>query len=105
MIEKKLSSGKKILIRELSINEIDELKDMLEIVFIGDQKVLKNMSKTRTAWVRAGLGGISDGTWKPKNGAIIPDSILRLFNDEEMNELSTVIQEVQSLNLFVSSHS
>tara|TARA_R110002012_G_scaffold59266_10_gene154779 strand:+ start:1506 stop:1814 length:309 start_codon:yes stop_codon:yes gene_type:complete len=96
MIEKKLSSGKKILIRELSIDKMDELKDMLEIVFSGDQKVLKNMSKTRTAWVRAGLGGSDD--WKTKNGAIAPDSILKKFTDEEMNEISAAVQEAQQLD-------
>ena len=97
MIEKELSSGKKILIRELSIDKMDELKDMLEIVFSGDQKVLKNMSKTRTAWIRAGLGGVVDG-WKTKNGAIPPDSVLRQFTDEDMNEISAVVQEAQKLD-------
>ncbi len=96
MIEKKLSSGKKILIRELSIDKMDELKDMLEVVFSGDQKVLKNMSKTRTAWVRAGLAGAGD--WKTKNGAIAPDSVLKQFTDEEMNEISTAVQEAQQLD-------
>ncbi len=96
MIEKKLSSGKKILIRELSIDKMDELKDMLEIVFSGDHKVLKNMSKTRTAWVRAGLGGCGD--WKTSNGAIAPDSILKQLTDEEMNEISTAVQEAQKLD-------
>ena len=97
MIEKKLSSGKKILIRELSIDKMDELKDMLEIVFSGEQKVLKNMSKTRTAWVRAGLGGIVDG-WKTKNGAIPPDAVLKQFNDEDMNEISAAVQDAQRLD-------
>ena len=97
MIEKKLSSGRKILIRELSIDKMDELKDMLEIVFSGEQKVLKNMSKTRTAWVRAGLGGIVDG-WKTKNGAIPPDAVLKQFNDEDMNEISAAVQDAQRLD-------
>ena len=97
MIEKKLSSGKKILIKELSIDKMDELKDMLEIRFSGDQKVLKNLSKTRTAWVREGLGGVVDG-WKTKNGAIPPDSVLKVFTDEEMNEISTAVQEAQQLD-------
>tara|TARA_Y100000593_G_scaffold93242_1_gene187402 strand:+ start:4218 stop:4526 length:309 start_codon:yes stop_codon:yes gene_type:complete len=96
MIEKKLSSGTKILIRELSIDKMDELKDMLQIVFHGDQKVLKNMSKTRTAWVRAGLGGCGD--WKTSNGAIAPDAILKQLTDEEMNEASQMIQEAQRLD-------
>ena len=96
MIEKELSSGKKILIRELSIDQMDELKDMLEIVFSGEQKVIKNMSKTRTGWVRAGLAGFDD--WKTKNGAIAPDSGLRQFTDEDMNEISAVVQEAQKLD-------
>ena len=97
MIEKKLSSGTKILIRELSIDKMDELKDMLEIVFSGEQKVLKNMSKTRTAWVREGLGGVVDG-WQTQNGAIPPDSVLKQFDDEEMNEISQSVQEAQKLD-------
>ena len=96
MIEKELSSGKKILIRELSIDQMDELKDMLEIVFSGEQKVIKNMSKTRTGWVRAGLAGFDD--WKTKNGAIPPDSLLKQFCDDEMNEISQIIQDAQRLD-------
>ena len=97
MIEKKLSSGKKILIRELSIDKMDELKDMLEIRFSGDQKVLKNLSKTRTAWVREGLGGVVDG-WKTKNGVMPPDSVLKQFSDDDMNEISQLIQDSQKLD-------
>ena len=98
MIEKKLSSGKKILIRELSIDKMDELKDMLEIIFVGDQKVLRNLSKTRTAWVRSGLCGFPDDNWTPKNGEIAPDSLLKQFSDEEMNEISQLVQDAQRLD-------
>ena len=97
MIEKKLSSGRKILIRELSIDQIDDLKDMLEIVFSGEQKVLKNLSKTRTAWIRAGLGGLPDSEWKA-NGVAPPDSILKQFSDDELNEISEKIQKAQQLD-------
>ena len=97
MIEKKLSSGRKILIIELSIDQIDDLKDMLEIVFSGDQKVLKNLSKTRTAWIRAGLGGLPDSDWKA-NGVAPPDSVLKQFNDDELNEISEKIQKAQQLD-------
>ena len=97
MIEKKLSSGRKILIRELSIDQMDDLKDMLEIVFSGDQKVLKNLSKTRTAWVRAGLGGLPGSDWKA-NGVAPPDSVLKQFNDDELNEISEKIQKAQQLD-------
>ena len=96
MIEKKLSSGRKILIRELSIDQMDDLKDMLEIVFSGDQKVLKNLSKTRTAWIRTGLGGLPDSDWKA-NGVAPPDSVLKQFSDDEMNEISEAIQKAQQL--------
>ena len=97
MIEKKLSSGRKILIKELSIDQIDDLKDMLEIVFSGEQKVLKNLSKTRTAWIRAGLGGLPDSEWKAK-GVAPPDSILKQFSDDELNEISEKIQKAQQLD-------
>jgi len=97
MIEKKLSSGRKILIKELSIDQIDDLKDMLEIVFSGDQKVLKNLSKTRTAWIRVGLGGLPDSDWKA-NGVAPPDSVLKQFNDDELNEISEKIQKAQQLD-------
>jgi len=73
------------------------LKDMLEIVFSGDQKVLKNISKTRTAWVRAGLGGLPDKSWKA-NGTGPPDSVLKQFSDDEMNEISQLIQDSQKLD-------
>ena len=98
MIEKKLSSGRKVLIKELSIDQIDDLKDMIEIVFSGEQKVIKNLSKTRTAWVRAGLGGLPDyPDWKP-NGVGPPDSVLKQFSDDELSEMSEKIQSSQKLD-------
>ena len=96
--DKVLKSGRKVKIREISIDKIDELKDIPEIYFLGDeQKTIKNINKAQTAWIRSGLAGGDFINWKP-NGAITPDAVIRQVADDERAELVALIQECQILN-------
>ena len=99
MIEKKLKSGRKVKIKDISIDKIDALKDIPEIVFYGDggTKTIKNVNKARTAWIREGLGGGDFEDWKP-NGKNVPDSVLKQLTDEEFQELHGHIQLAQTIN-------
>ena len=95
MIEKKLKSGRKIKIRELSVDKIDELKDIIKMRYHRDgSSVVENLNVARTAWIRAGLGGGDFKNWKP-NGIAPPESILKQLSEIEREELFDIIQQCQ----------
>ena len=95
--ETKLKSGRVVIIKDIPIDTIDELKDIPEIYFVGDQqKTIRNVNKAQTAWIRNGLGGGDFEGWKP-NGALTPDNVIRQLSDEERAELVALIQKEQQL--------
>ena len=95
MIEKKLKSGRKVKIRELSVDNIDELKDIIKMRYHKDgSSVVENLNVARTAWIRAGLGGGDFTKWKT-NGIDPPDVVLKQLSDTEREELFDVIQSCQ----------
>ena len=97
----KLSSGRVIKIKELSIDEIDDCKDVARIIFDGDSlKSITGINKARTNWIRKGTYGGNFKTWNGGDGTQIPDSAIREMNLKEQDELMTKIQEAQSLGEF-----
>ena len=97
MTEKKLKTGKKVLIKDLGEDTIVDLKDIMEFVsYPNGSSTIKNVNKHRLAWIREGTGGLED--WKAKNGEIIRDILLKTLTEKEKDELFTLIQEAQVLN-------
>ena len=97
MTETKLSTGKKVLIKDLGEDKIVDLKDIMEFVsYPNGSSTIKNVNKHRLAWIREGTGGLED--WKAKNGEIIEDQLLKTLTEKEKDELFTLIQEAQVLN-------
>ena len=97
MTEKKLSNGKKVLIKDLGEDTIAGLKDIMEFVAFPDRgSTVRNLNKHRLAWIREGTGGLED--WKAKNGEIIDDQLLKTLTEKEKDELFALIQEAQVLN-------
>ena len=95
MMDEKLSSGRKVKIRELSVDKIDELKDIIKMKYYKDgSSVVENLNVARTAWIRAGLGGGDFKGWKA-NGVAPPDSVLKQLSDIEREELFDLIQKAQ----------
>ena len=95
---KKLESGRDVKIKVLSIDVIDELKDIPEVYFLkNEEKTIKNISKAQTAWIRNGLIGGKFDNWVP-NGKQAPDTVLRQLTSDERTELVNLIQECQSLS-------
>ena len=95
---KELSTGRKVKIRELSEDQIADLRDIPEIYFIGEQeKTIRNSHKANLAWLRCGIAGGDFKDWKP-NGVAPPDSVIKQLSDEERLELVVLIQECQKLN-------
>jgi len=96
-MEKTLSTGRKVKIKEMTIDQIDDCKDMVQIVFVdGDAKTIANVAKAKTAWIRAGLSGGDFKNWK-HDGKVVPDSVIKQLTDVEKEELALVIQEAQVL--------
>jgi len=90
----KLKSGIEITIKDMSIDEMDSCKDSLEVTFNeGVATGVKNVNRTRTRWLRAGLSHVD--TWRAKNGEIPPDEALKMLSDEDKQEAAEAIQEAQ----------
>ena len=98
MTEKKLSTGRKVLIKDLTEDQIADLEDIPEIYFINEQeRTIRNANKAKLAWLRCGLGGGDFNDWKP-NGVAPPDDVIKQLSKEERAELVTLIQECQIVN-------
>ena len=99
----KLSTGRMIKVKELTIDEMDECKDVARIVFDGNElKSITGVNKARTNWLRKGVFGGDFKSWVGGDGKQIPDSALKELSQEEADELMTKIQEIQSLGEFKS---
>lgn len=102
--EVKLSSGRSVKIKELTIDEMDDCKDVARIVFDGKElKSITGVNKARTNWLRKGLYGGDFKSWKGGDGKVVPDSALKELTQEESDELMQKIQDTQSLGEFKSS--
>ena len=98
MFDKKLSSGRKVQIKELTEDQIADLKDIPEVYLNSKEKVVyRNVNKAHLAWLRCGIGGGDFDDWKP-NGVAPPDHVLKQLTDKERSELVVVIQECQIIN-------
>ena len=98
MTEKKLKSGRKVQIKDLTEDQIADLKDIPEIYFIGEQeRTIRNTNKANLAWLRCGIGGGDFDNWKP-NGVAPPDHVLKQLTEKERLELVVLIQECQIVN-------
>lgn len=98
MFKKTLSTGRKVEIKELTEDQIADLKDIPEIYFIGDQeRTVRNTNKANLAWLRCGIGGGDFEDWKP-NGVAPPDHVLRQLTEIERLELVGLIQQCQIVN-------
>ena len=98
MTEKKLESGRKVQIKELTEDQIADLKDIPEIYFIGEEeRTIRPNNKAHLAWLRCGIGGGDFDDWKP-NGIAPPDSVLKQLTEKERLELVGLIQGCQIIN-------
>ena len=98
MFDKKLKSGRKVQIKELSEDQIADLKDIPEVYLNSKEKVVyRNVNKAHLAWLRCGIGGGDFDDWKP-NGVAPPDHALKQLTDKERSEIVGLIQECQTIN-------
>jgi hypothetical protein len=81
----KLSSGKEVILLEMSVDDIDFCNDVTQIVFDKEgNQIIKNMSQARTAWIRKGVKKADD-------------KFIKSLSETDKNELSIKIREYQEL--------
>lgn len=97
MADKKLKSGRKVQIKQMTVDQMDECTDIPEIVFTdGNISTIKNSSKARTQWIRYGLAGGDFKDYKEVGNQPV-DSVIKELTLEEKDELMAIIQEAQTL--------
>ena len=94
-----LASGRKIELKEMSIDEVDFCSDIAEILYneAGEVASVRGVSKSRTAWLRRGITGGDFKEFSLNAKGLVGDSALRELNEAEKNELMGLIQGYQSL--------
>ena len=95
----KLSTGREIELKEMSIDEIDYCQDMTIVVYDDYNNIdhIKNVSRSRTAWIRSGLAGGDFKKWSKNIKGEPVDSVLKELTEGEKNELMGLIQDHQRL--------
>ena len=94
-----LKSGRKIQLKEMSIDDVDFCSDIAEIIYneAGEVSTVKGVSKSRTAWLRRGIAGGDFKDFSLNGKGLVGDSVIRELNEVEKNELMVLIQGYQSL--------
>ena len=81
----KLSTGKEVKLKEMSVDDIDYCNDLPQMRYEGNEVVaITNLAKARTAWIRKGV----------KNA---DDKFIKSLSEADKNELSLKIREHQEL--------
>tara|TARA_R100001530_G_C4276649_1_gene144484 strand:- start:164 stop:418 length:255 start_codon:yes stop_codon:yes gene_type:complete len=81
----KLSTGKEVKLKEMSVDEIDSCNDIPQMRYEGNEIVaITNLAKARTAWMRKGVENADD-------------EFIKSLTEDEKNELSLAVQEFQRL--------
>ena len=94
-----LASGRKIQLREMSIDDVDFCSDIAEIIYneAGEVSTVRGVSKSRTAWLRRGIAGGDFKEFSLNGKGLVGDTVLKELNEAEKNELMSLIQGYQSL--------
>ena len=94
-----LSTGRKVIIKDMSIDDIDYCEDITEVVYsnTGDITSVRNLAKSRTAWIRRGLGGGDFDKFSFNAKGHVSDGSVMELSEVEKNELLPLIQNHQKL--------
>ena len=96
LTDKSLSSGRKVKIKQLTVDEMDECRDAMKAKWTKEGTVFSDINKARTMWIRKGLAGGDFKDFKTDNNVPV-DDVLKQLSHEEMEELQKIIQEVNTL--------
>ena len=94
-----LKSGRKIQLKEMSIDDVDFCSDIAEIIYseAGEVSTVRGVSKSRTAWLRRGIDGGDFKDFSLNGKGLVGDTVLKELNEAEKNELMGLIQGYQTL--------
>ena len=94
-MEKQLSTKRKVILKEMSIDEMDHAKDLCRFSQEKDGfMTIYNVNKSNTAWIRGGLKG---GDFKSEINGSVPDSAIKELTENEKTELIQLIQDYNIL--------
>ena len=94
-MEKKLSTKRKVILKEMTIDDMDHCNDLQHICQESDGGIcIYGLNKSNTAWIRKGLSG---GDFKIVINGVVPDSVIRELNETEKIELVGLIKEYNNL--------
>ena len=94
-MEKKLSTKRKVVLKEMSIDDMDHCNDLQHICQESDGGIsIYGLYKSNTAWIRKGLSG---GSFKVAINGVVPDSVIRELNETEKIELVGLIKKHNNL--------
>ena len=94
-----LKSGRKIELKEMSVDEVDFCQDIAQIVYNeeGEVSTVRGVSKSRTAWIRRGLAGGDFKDFSLDVKGFAGDSAIKELDEAEKNELMQLIQGYQNM--------
>ena len=94
-----LASGRKIELKEMSVDEVDFCQDIAQIVYNEECEVstVRGVSKSRTAWIRRGLAGGDFKDFSLDMKGFAGDSVIKELSETEKNELMQFIQGYQNM--------
>ena len=94
-MKKTLETGRKIEVKEMSIDDVDFCNDLQRISQEKDGNIsIYGINRSNTAWIRKGLAG---GDFKAEMNGSVPDSVIRELSEDEKIELVGYIKEYQNL--------
>ena len=94
-MEKILSTKRKVKLREMSVDEMDDCGDLQRFGRETDGRIaVYGTNKSNTAWIRKGLAG---GDFKNIINGSVPDSIIKELSIAEKIELVQMIQDYNKL--------
>ena len=94
-----LASGRKVELKEMSVDEVDFCQDIAQIVYneAGEVSTVRGVSKSRTAWIRRGLAGGDFKDFSLDVKGFAGDSVIKELSEVEKNELMQLIQGYQNM--------
>ena len=94
-----LKSGRKIELKEMSVDEVDFCQDIAQIVYNeeGEVSTVRGVSKSRTAWIRRGLAGGDFKDFSLDIKGFAGDSVIKELSEAEKNELMQLVQGYQNM--------
>jgi len=94
-----LASGRKVELKEMSVDEVDFCQDIAQIVYneAGEVSTVRGVSKSRTAWIRRGLAGGDFKDFSLDIKGFAGDSVIKELNEAEKNELMQLVQGYQNM--------